>query len=58
MHIEAFNVFSFLSAMDCTFQAETIAAALVSQYMIQRLMQEAGYCLYIYGLPMPGASSI
>ena len=41
MHVTAYNVFVFFSAMDCTFQAEIVLAALISQYIVQRLTQEA-----------------
>ena len=57
MHVTAYNVFVFFSAMDCTFQAEIVIAALVSQYIVQRLTQEAEM-VFIYSLAANARSFI
>lgn len=48
-HVRAFNVFSLFAAMNCTFHADTVIVALVSQYNVQRLTQEAEM-VFIYSL--------
>lgn len=45
------------SAMDCTFQAEIILVAIVSQYIVQRLTQEAEM-VFIYSVAVNARSFI